>query len=166
MKNPNQKIIAISGIKNSGKTTLLTKIIPLLIEKGLKIATIKHDGHDFNPDVVGTDSYKHREAGAYGTAIFSKEKWMIIKEEKDIKVEMLIEMFPEVDLILLEGFKSSDFPKVEVIRKSNSISPVTKADTVICYISDMEKINENIPQFALDEVEEFSLFLYNYILTN
>lgn len=163
MINLNQKIIAISGVKNSGKTTLISKLIPLLSEKGLRIATIKHDGHDFDPDIKGTDSYMHREAGAFGTAVFSKEKWMIIKEEKGIDVETLIEMFTEVDLIILEGFKHSDYPKVELIRKSNSTSPVSKIETVICYISDMEKLNNNIPQFGFDEIEEISKFLYNYI---
>lgn len=163
MINPNQKIIAISGVKNSGKTTLITKLIPLLTEKGLKIATIKHDGHDFNPDVAGTDSYRHREAGAYGTAIFSKNKWMIIKEERAIDVESIISQFPEADLIILEGFKFSDYPKVEIVRKLNSISPVSKIETVICYISDMERFHEGIPQFNLEEIEELTDFLYNYL---
>lgn len=72
MKNHKQKIIAISGVKNSGKTTLITNLIPLLKEKGIKIATIKHDGHDFDPDVEGTDSYRHRKAGAYGVGSFPR----------------------------------------------------------------------------------------------
>lgn len=163
MRNPKQKIIAISGVKNSGKTTLISKLIPRLTDKGLKIATIKHDGHDFNPDVLGTDSYRHREAGAYGTAIFSKNKWMIIKEETDIDVESIISEFPEADLIILEGFKFSDYPKVEIVRKSNSTSPVSKIETVICYISDMDRFNENIPQFNLDEVDKLTEFLFNYL---
>lgn len=58
-----QKIIAISGVKNSGKTTLITRLIPHLKDRGIKIAVIKHDGHDFEPDVIGTDSYRYREAG-------------------------------------------------------------------------------------------------------
>ncbi len=162
MRNPKQKIIAISGVKNSGKTTLITKLIPLLTDRGLKVATIKHDGHDFNPDVVGTDSYRHREAGAYGTAIFSNNKWMIIKEETDIDVESIISEFPEADLIILEGFKFSDYPKVEIVRKSNSISPVSKIETVICYISDMGRLHESIPQFDLEEIDELTEFLYSY----
>lgn len=164
MINPSQKIIAISGIKNSGKTTLIEKLIPLLKAKDLKVATIKHDGHDFHPDVEGTDSFRHRESGAYGTAIFSNNKWMIIKEEKNVDVSTLISEFPEADLIILEGFKFSDFPKVEIVRKDNSISPVSKKETVICYISDLGQFYEDIPQFKLDEVEELSQFVYNYII--
>lgn len=163
MINPEQKIIAISGIKNSGKTTLIEKLIPLLKLKGLNIATIKHDGHDFQPDVEGTDSYRHSKAGAYGTGIFSNNRWMIIKEEKDIHIKTLIQEFPEADLIILEGFKYSDYPKVEIVRGINSNAPVSKKETVLCYISDLEKFYDDIPQFQLHEIPQLSEFLYNYI---
>ena len=69
-----QSIIVICGVKNSGKTTLITKLIPKFTSLGYKVATIKHDGHDFDADVEGTDSYKHKQAGAYGTAVFSLKK--------------------------------------------------------------------------------------------
>lgn len=74
-------LFAISGVKNSGKTTLITKLIPILTEKGLKVATIKHDGHEFAPDVPGTDTWAHLQAGALGTAIFSDTKFMVVKQE-------------------------------------------------------------------------------------
>ena len=71
MKNSKKPVlIAVSGVKNSGKTTLIQKVIPKLNENGLKVATIKHDGHDFEADVEGTDTYKHKKAGAY--VIFSR----------------------------------------------------------------------------------------------
>lgn len=164
MINREQKIIAISGIKNSGKTTLIEKLIPLLKTNNLKIATIKHDGHDFQPDVEGTDSYRHSKAGAYGTCIFSENRWMIIKEEEDVDIRNLITKFPEADLIILEGFKFSEYPKVEIVRGDNSKLPVSKKETVLCYISDLEQFYEDIPQFKLDEVEALSRFLFNYII--
>jgi molybdopterin-guanine dinucleotide biosynthesis protein B len=164
MINPKQKIIAISGVKNSGKTTLIVGLIPLLKAKNFKIATIKHDGHDFQPDVEGTDSYRHAKAGAYGTGIFSNNRWMIIKEEKEVDISNLIKEFPEADLIILEGFKFSDYPKVEIIRGANSKAPVSKKETVLCYVSDLDEFNKDIPQFNLDELEELSEFLYKYII--
>ena len=78
-----QSIVVICGVKNSGKTTLITKLIPKFTSLGYKVATIKHDGHDFDADVEGTDSYKHKQAGAYGTAVFSKNKFMVVKEQKE-----------------------------------------------------------------------------------
>lgn len=164
MNNHEQKVIAISGIKNSGKTTLITSLIPLLKDRGLKVATIKHDGHDFDPDVEGTDSYRHRKSGAYGVGIFSKNKWMVIKEEKDIDISSLIKQFPGADLIILEGFKNSAFPKVEIVRSEISLLPVSNPETVIAYISDLERFYPDIKQFRLDEIKELSSYLYDYIM--
>ncbi len=119
-KQKNQKeqvVFAISGYKNSGKTTLTVKLVERLTQMGYRVATIKHDGHDFEPDVPGTDSYRHRKAGAYGSAVFSGNRWMVTKEqpmdleEKKIDEQDLMQMFPEADIILLEGFKQSSWPK-------------------------------------------------------
>ena len=73
-------VAVICGVKNSGKTTLITRLVRLLSEKGIRTAVIKHDGHDFECDIPGTDSYRIREAGAYGTAVFSKYRSFVYKE--------------------------------------------------------------------------------------
>ena len=92
------EFIAIMGPSGSGKTTLITKLIPKFTSLGYKVATIKHDGHDFDADVEGTDSYKHKQAGAYGTAVFSKNKFMVVKEQKEtVKVEKKAEKVAEVE---------------------------------------------------------------------
>lgn len=104
-------VYCISGYKNSGKTTTVTKLIPLLKEKGYRVAVIKHDGHDFEADVEGTDSWKHKEAGAYGTAVFSDHRFLVTKECKGITEKELMEFFPEADIILIEGLKNSRYPK-------------------------------------------------------
>ena len=91
MKTP--FIFAISGCKNSGKTTLITKLIPQFYKLGYKVATIKHDGHDFEADNQGTDTYKHKLAGAYGTAIFSNNKFMIVKDDKHIDEKLYNTLF-------------------------------------------------------------------------
>ena len=77
-------VAVICGVKNSGKTTLITRLVRLLSEKGIRTAVIKHDGHDFECDIPGTDSYRIREAGAYGTAVFSKYRSFVYKEGKRI----------------------------------------------------------------------------------
>lgn len=115
-ENDSPVIFAISGYKNSGKTTLTVKLVARLTAMGYRVATIKHDGHDFEPDVPGTDSYRHRQAGACGTAVFSDHRFMVIRDqpkvsEKKIDEKILIQMFPDVDIILLEGFKHSSWPK-------------------------------------------------------
>lgn len=105
-----QIIYAISGYKNSGKTTLTVQLIERLTNMGYKVASIKHDGHDFEGDVPGTDSYRHKHAGAYGTAVFSKNR-VLIHKECEVDETSLIPLFPEADIILLEGFKNSTYPK-------------------------------------------------------
>ena len=90
-----QYVLAISGVKNSGKTTLITKLLPELKKRGLRVAVIKHDGHDFEPDVPGTDSWKYAQAGADGTCVFSAGKYMVIKYAPTPSVEELIKTFPE-----------------------------------------------------------------------
>jgi molybdopterin-guanine dinucleotide biosynthesis protein B len=157
------KIIAISGVKNSGKTTLITKIIPKLINKNLKIATIKHDGHDFINDCENTDSYQHKLAGAYGTAVFSDNKYMIIKETKNCNASVLIKSFPEADLIILEGFKNSNYPKMEVIRSINSVESVCKEDTLIGIVSDLPLYIKGIPLFGLEDTDEIVSYLLEWI---
>ena len=102
-----QFILAVSGVKNSGKTTLITKILPFLKAKGLNVAVIKHDGHDFEADVPETDSWKFAKAGADSTLIFSKTKYMMIHYDTVLSEEEFIASFPSADIILLEGFKYS-----------------------------------------------------------
>ena len=108
-------VFAISGYKNSGKTNLTGRVIPELKRRGYRVAVIKHDGHDFVGDVPGTDSFRHREAGACGCAVFSKKRIMITRElEPEDKLpdeQMLFKAFPWADIILLEGLKNSSYPK-------------------------------------------------------
>ncbi|MEG0857784.1 MAG: molybdopterin-guanine dinucleotide biosynthesis protein B [Terrisporobacter sp.] len=134
-------LITICGCKNSGKTTLISKLIKRFCELGYKVATIKHDGHDFDSDIPGTDTYKHMESGAYGTAIFSKNKFMIVKEQKETDEKELISLFPEANLIILEGLKSSKYPKYEIIRESNSSISICNKVNLLAILSDMTEID-------------------------
>ncbi len=113
LKKQNKRpfVFAVSGYKNSGKTTLITKLIQELKKRGHKVAVIKHDGHDFEGDVPGTDTYRFQKAGAYGTAVYSLNRLMVIKECGNPDEKMLMEAFKEADIILIEGLKDSDYPK-------------------------------------------------------
>lgn len=134
-----QNIIAICGIKNSGKTTLIEQIVPALTIKGLKVAYIKHDGHDFTCDVPATDSYRMSEAGAYGVAVFSKNRFFIHKEIENTECEMMMEMFPEADVILVEGMKDSSYPKIEIVRKGISEASVSNPEGRFLIVTDCDE---------------------------
>jgi molybdopterin-guanine dinucleotide biosynthesis protein B len=131
-------VIAVCGVKNSGKTTLLTRVLPLLRKQGLKVAVIKHDGHDFDPDVEGTDSYRLRAAGALGVAVYSRSKFMVVRQEACPSVEELMAYFHDMDLILLEGGKDSPYPKVEVVRSAVSDGPVSDLHSLLGLCSDAD----------------------------
>ncbi len=121
-------IVAICGVKNSGKTTLINKLVSSMSAGGYRIAVIKHDGHDFSCDVPGTDTYRFIENGAYGTACFSDHRMFVHRTGTGETVDDLIRLFPEADLIFVEGLKDSTLDKVEVIRCSVSDSPVSNPE--------------------------------------
>ena len=138
-------IAAVSGVKNSGKTTFMEKLISELAGQGYRVAVIKHDGHEFQADREGTDTYRMRQAGAYGTCIFSSGQWQVVKQQQDVRAEELAEFFPEADIILLEGMKDSDYPKFELVRgevshksvEDSSAFAYENAEAVISGITDI-----------------------------
>lgn len=144
-------VAAVSGVKNSGKTTFLENLTAELKKRGYFVAVIKHDGHEFEPDVEGTDTWKLRKSGAYGTAIFSKGRWMVIKEEPQMDEKRLAQLFPEADFILLEGFKYSEYPKFEIVRSGNSKESVCDKNTLLALVTDTEISIEGIQKIELNE---------------
>ena len=105
-------IYCICGEKNSGKTTLVTKLYPATLRgEGVLWLRSSMTAIDFEPDVPGTDSFRHRKAGAYGTAVFSDHRFLVTKECEGITEQELFLHFPEADIILVEGLKHSSYPK-------------------------------------------------------
>lgn len=110
-------VLQIAGYKNSGKTTLATAIVRRLNSRGYLIGTIKHDAHQFEPDVPGTDSRKHREAGAFATAITSQARTAWTMERPTPLDDLLNEMrLHALDAVIVEGFKDAPHPKVVLMR--------------------------------------------------
>ena len=140
-------VLAVSGLHNSGKTTLLEKLLPALRSRGLKVGIIKHDGHDFTPDVPGTDSYRLREAGAEGVAVFSGNRYLLTEEFR-LNEQDLLALFERhgYDLVLMEGFKESGWPKIEVVRSAISKEPASLEPLAV--VGDVPGAD-----FALDEPE-------------
>ncbi|WP_130868713.1 molybdopterin-guanine dinucleotide biosynthesis protein B [Intestinimonas massiliensis (ex Afouda et al. 2020)] len=155
-------VIAVSGVKNSGKTTLIEAMLPLLADMGLGVAVIKHDGHCFDPDPPGTDTGRFMAAGAAGTAIFDGEKFKIVKKQP-VTEDVLISQFPEADLILLEGFKHTPWPKLEVVRGAISQAPVSDPATLLGLVTDLDLALPGIPILPLGEPKAAADLLLDYI---
>ena len=131
------KVISVCGLKNSGKTTLINKLVRAYTERGMKVAVIKHDGHDFDCDVKGTDTYSFTESGAYGAACFSRDRIFVHKQGTGETEKQLIGLFPEADIIFIEGLKDSTFKKIEVIKKGISDEPVSNPEGRFLIVSDL-----------------------------
>ena len=152
-------VVAVSGIKNSGKTTLITQMLPFLSAAGLRTAVIKHDGHSFQPDPPDTDTGRFMAAGALGTAIFDGEICKVIRRQA-VTEEDLIDQFPEADLILLEGFKASSWPKLELVRPGNS--PVCSGDTLLALVTDLPINLPGVPRIPYGDAEQAAAVIVQY----
>jgi molybdopterin-guanine dinucleotide biosynthesis adapter protein len=122
----NLKVLGIVGWSGSGKTTLLVSVLPRLRGAGLTVSTIKHAHHGFDMDQPGKDSHRHRLAGAHEVLIASPRRWALLHEEEGAEsslAELLDRMAP-VDLVLVEGFRSHPYPKLEVWRPSLGRPPL------------------------------------------
>ncbi len=133
------KVLGVVGWSGSGKTTLLTAMLPLLRAAGLSVSTVKHVHHNFDMDRPGKDSYRHREAGAHEVLVASGTRWALLHEldGPEPSLSALLTKLDPVDLVLVEGYKSHPFPKLEVHRPSLAKPPIwPDASDVIAVASD------------------------------
>lgn len=155
------KIIAISGQKNSGKTKLICDVLPYLKEYFDKIIVIKHDGHDFDIDHKNTDTYKYRNSGANRIAIISDTKTAIMEYNVKNNIENILDYFKIYDLVVLEGFKGSDYPKIEVFRKGTYEEPVCRKN-VLAIATDEQDLESNYTKLDLNNPKNIASFIIDY----
>lgn len=150
-------IISIVGKSDSGKTTLIEKLIPELKKRGYRLATVKHDIHGFDIDREGKDSWRHKEAGADLVIISSPKRVALIQDvDRDNSLEDLSRLFVrDVDIILSEGYKRGPHPKIEVFRKKKSggSSPLcSKEDNLVAIASDVY-LNIGVPCLDINDAK-------------
>jgi len=154
-------IVSIVGKSDSGKTTLIEKLLPELVLRGYRVATVKHDIHGFEVDREGKDSWRHKKAGAHTSVISSPNKVAVIRDvEKDLTLAQIRDrLIQDVDLILSEGFKKDIQPKIEIFRKGVHESLLcTKEDNLVGIVSD-QTFNLGVPCFALDDMKGLADFI-------
>ena len=146
-------IVSFIGKKKSGKTTVLLGVIGELRARGYRVAVLKHDTHGFDVDIPGTDSYRFRELGAEVVGIASPDKYVWLNgtaEERPLG-ELVRQIREPVDLVITEGFKRQDAPKIEVSRQARSTDLVSTPDELIGITSDQPFPSYPVPQFALED---------------
>ena len=151
-------LLAVSGVKNSGKTTLVESLIPALRARGQRVAVIKHDGHSFSPDTPNTDSRRFFDAGAAATAVFDAEKCAVVCRGETDPADLIAAFSALADVILLEGFKFSAYPKIEVVRSAVSDGPVCDEATVLAYVTDLP-LKTDKPLFSFRETDVLADFI-------
>lgn len=160
-------VFGIIGWKDSGKTTLVERLIEEFTIRGLTVSAIKHAHHAFDIDQKHRDSYKFRSAGARRTAIVSRNRWAMIHElrqEKEPSLEEIIAHIGACDLILVEGYKWAEFDKIEVRNTASSNKPLAPDDPhIIAVAFQGQKQETGLPAFNVDEIAEIADFIGEHL---
>lgn len=156
------KIYGVIGWKNSGKTTLIERLVADIVSRGFSVSTIKHAHHKFDVDQSGKDSYRHRVAGASEVLLTSSKRFALMHEIRDFKepllAALLIKLAP-VDVVLVEGYKSDNHPKIEAHRRETGKPLIATKDKTVRAIATNAKLDFDLPVFGLDDTQEITEFI-------
>ena len=157
-------LIGIVGWKNSGKTTLVERLIPLLSQRGLRVATVKHTHHDLRPHDGATDGERHACAGAVQTIVIAPTGWEASGCRQDGPPPAFADLAHHLagaDLALIEGYKSAPIPKIEVRRHASPTQEPLAArdDLVVAVVSDHVTDAGGLPLFDLDDIDGIAGFI-------
>jgi molybdopterin-guanine dinucleotide biosynthesis adapter protein len=159
------RIIGIVGWSGSGKTTLLTRLIPLLRAEGLTVSTVKHTHHGFDMDRPGKDTYRHREAGAHEVLVAGGRRWALLHEVAGPEPGLpeLLTRLERVDLVLVEGFKSHPFPKLEVHRPTLGKPPIWPDQPEIVAIATDSPVAAGPPLLPLNDPATIAAWMLAFL---
>lgn len=160
-------LLGITAFSGTGKTTLLTKLIPALSELGIRVSVIKHAHHEFDIDTPGKDSYRVRKAGAKQTMVASAKRWALMSETpeaEDVDLTYLIQQLDtrDVDLILVEGFKSLDIPKIILHRAATEKPLPVSGSKTLAIATDCKKLDSDLPLLDLNDTNALAQFIFTH----
>ncbi|MDD5434549.1 MAG: molybdopterin-guanine dinucleotide biosynthesis protein B [Nitrospira sp.] len=162
-------VLCFVGTSNSGKTTLITKVISLLTQRGYNIATVKHTHKEFKMDSEGKDSWRHRDAGAKTVVLASPTQFAVMSEATgELTIEDVLERFinSNTDILIVEGFKKDKYPKIEVHRKGISGDFRYLNDPSIIALASDDAPDIKIPVFDINNAEGIADFIEQRLLKN
>ena len=158
-----QRVLGIAGWKNSGKTTLTERLVAELCARGWRVSTVKHAHHDADVDREGTDSFRHRQAGAGEVVLATGRRWALMHELRgadEPSLEALLERLSPCDLVIVEGFKHEGHPKIETRRRDAEKRTSSPAPgNVVAIAADHPVADAAVPVFALDAVPAIADFV-------
>jgi molybdopterin-guanine dinucleotide biosynthesis adapter protein len=161
-----KRVIGVAGFKNSGKTTLVEKLVRHLTNQGYRVSTVKHAHHSFDIDHEGRDSFRHRTAGASEVAVISKERTAIIHElrgEEPPTLAEVLERLQPCDLVIVEGYKRDTHDKIEVRNLALNHPNLAGDDpTVVAIAANGTVKGSMVPVFDRDDVSALASFILRH----
>lgn len=160
------KIFGFAGYSGSGKTTLIEQLIPLFVQRGLRVSLIKHAHHTFDVDQAGKDSYRHRHAGCTEVLVTSSRRWALMHELRGAPEPGLTEQIEQLspcDLLLVEGFKHERIPKLEVYRAAVGESLLHPHDANIVAVASDANVDTRLPQLDLNAPAPIAEFILKHV---
>jgi len=161
-------VVCFTGPSNSGKTTLIEKVIRILSKRGYRIATIKHTHKRFEMDVKGKDSWRHRSAGAKTVILSSASQFAVFSDtDREITIEDVLERWcRDRDILIVEGFKRDKYPKIEVHRGGMHRELQCRTDPSIIALASENPADVPIPRYDIDDAEGITDFIEKRFLHN
>ncbi len=156
------RLYGVTGWKNSGKTHLMERLVAEITSRGLTVSTIKHAHHGAETDRAGTDSYRHRQAGAHQVILASPARWALmheLREAPEPSLEALLKYLSPVDLVLIEGYKAAPHPKIEAHRTATGRGLLASENTSIRAIASDGAPDTALPVLNLDDTASIADFI-------
>ncbi len=156
-------VIAFVGRSGCGKTTLLEHVVPVLLQHGIRVAVVKHTQHTgIQSDVVGTDTKRLWDLGTPTVVLVTPDRVVQWQRCAEPTLDSVLAKIQDVDVIILEGFKNSAVPKIEVLRKAHHATPLPDLESRIAYVTDISELASNIPCFSLDDFAGIADFIAQF----
>jgi molybdopterin-guanine dinucleotide biosynthesis adapter protein len=160
------KVFGFAGFSGSGKTTLIEQLIPRFRAHGLSVSLIKHAHHSFDIDRPGKDSFRHREAGASEVLITSGQRWVLMHElrgDDEPGLDEQLRRLSPCDLVLVEGYKRSPIPKLEVHRPSHGRPLLHPSDPHVVGVACDGDVRTSLPVLDLNDPDAIAGFVLEYL---
>ncbi|MEM8790213.1 MAG: molybdopterin-guanine dinucleotide biosynthesis protein B [Pseudomonadota bacterium] len=155
-------VYGVVGWKNAGKTTLVERLVAEISARGFTVSTIKHTHHGVDVDQPGKDSHRHRQAGAQQVILSSSARWVLMTElrgAEEASLDQLLGHLNPVDLVIVEGYKRDDHPKVEAWRTETGQPLIARDDATVRAVASNDEPGTDKPVIGLDDIPRIADFI-------
>jgi molybdopterin-guanine dinucleotide biosynthesis protein B len=153
----NDRVFGVTGWKNSGKTTLMERLVAEFVRRGWRVNTVKHAHHSVDIDQPGRDSFRHRAAGATEVAVVGGHRYAIMREQEEPTLAEVLARLAPADLTLIEGYKHESHRKIEVRAGGEPMAP--RDPNILAIASDERPVDQRLPWFRRDDIAGIADFI-------